>query len=293
MPSQITNKIEKRKNAVATDRNGSEIRPDDTVREIGGQNKQGVIVHIHRTYLFLLNREQAENSGIFVTRAHSVATIAAKGGRAGAAASTGPDLTRMNPAMQRNGISNTALMPPPKSMGRDKLIGQTVRISKGAHKGLIGIVKDATDKEARVELHTRKVIASVSKDSIKIKEGMSDTFTTYNEWAARSRGAFGASRGGYGGNAGGFGSATPRRTDDFAGSRTPMAAANGGRTPGWLRARTGGTTPAAHRDDGSRTVYGGGNDGSRTAYGGAGGVSLVYRIFNLANKTTANCIWRL
>ncbi|KAL9600345.1 MAG: hypothetical protein Q9179_003252 [Wetmoreana sp. 5 TL-2023] len=165
MPSQISNKIERRRNAVATDRNGSEIRNDDTVREIGGEQKKGVILHIYRSFLFLHNREQTENSGISVVRAMNVATVAAKGGRV-AQASNGPDLTKMNPALQRNGANGNSAMPPPKSFGRDRAQGQTVTIRKGPYKGLLGIVRDTTDTEARVELHTKGKTITVAKDTL-------------------------------------------------------------------------------------------------------------------------------
>lgn len=171
MPSQISNKIDKRRNAVATDRNGSEIRTDDTVREIGGEQKQGVILHIYRSFLFLYNREQTDNSGISVVRATNVATVAAKGGRVTAGVAGGPDLTRMNPAMQRNGNANAnGGMPPPKFSGRDRALGQTVTIRRGPYKGLLGIVKDTTDMEARVELHTKAKTITVSKDTLGFKE---------------------------------------------------------------------------------------------------------------------------
>ncbi|KAJ3477215.1 hypothetical protein NLG97_g8896 [Lecanicillium saksenae] len=49
MPSQISNKIPKRKQAVAADRDGSEIRLDDVVKEFTGQQRQGKIIHIHRS----------------------------------------------------------------------------------------------------------------------------------------------------------------------------------------------------------------------------------------------------
>ena len=172
MPSQISNRIERRRNAVATDRNGSEIRNDDTVREIGGEQKRGVILHIYRSFLFLHNREQTENSGISVVRATNVATVAAKGGRV-AQANSGPDLTKMNPAMQRNGANGAngnGAMAPPKSFGRDRAQGQTVTIRKGPYKGLLGIVKDTTDTEARVELHTKGKTITVAKDTLGFKE---------------------------------------------------------------------------------------------------------------------------
>lgn len=171
MPSQISNKIEKRRNAVATDRNGSEIRTDDTVREIGGEQRQGVILHIYRSFLFIHNREQTENSGISVVRATNVATVAAKGGRLTGGGAAGPDLSRMNPAMQRNtGAKANGGMAPPKSFGRDRTLGQTVTIRKGPYKGLLGIVKDTTDLEARVELHTKGKTITVSKDTLGFKE---------------------------------------------------------------------------------------------------------------------------
>lgn len=166
MPSQISNKIERRRHAVATDRNGSEIRMDDTVREIGGEQKQGVILHIYRSFLFLHNREQTENSGISVVRATNVATVAAKGGRVAQAGTTGPDLNKMNPALMRNGVNGNTPMAPPKSFGRDRALGQTVTIRKGAYKGLLGIVKDTTDTEARVELHTKGKTITVPKDTL-------------------------------------------------------------------------------------------------------------------------------
>lgn len=170
MPSQISNKIEKRRNAVATDRNGSEIRTDDTVREIGGEQKQGVILHIFRSFLFLHNREQTEDSGISVVRANNVATVAAKGGRVAQGGTTGPDLNKMNPAMARNGANGNATMAPPKSFGRDRALGQTVTVRKGPYKGLLGIVKDTTDLDARVELHTKSKTISVPKDTLGFKE---------------------------------------------------------------------------------------------------------------------------
>ena len=169
MPSQISNHLERRRHAVATDRNGSEIRNDDTVREVGGERKQGVIMHIYRSFLFVYNREQAENSGTSVLRATNVETVAAKGGRV-AQANSGPDLTKMNPALQRNGVNGTNGMPPPKTFGRDRAMGQTVTIRKGAYKSLLGIVKDTTDTEARVELHTKAKTVTVPKEFLSFKE---------------------------------------------------------------------------------------------------------------------------
>ncbi|KAI0593649.1 hypothetical protein F4775DRAFT_576970 [Biscogniauxia sp. FL1348] len=266
MPSQIANKLPKRKLAVAADRNGSEIRPDDVVKEYGGMGRQGKIIHIHRTYVFCHTNATTENAGIFVSKVSSVSTISAKGGRVNATVS-GPDLNAMNPAKKLNPIGGRGDMPPPKvTFGRDKLLGQTVTIRKGGWKGLLGRVKDTTDTHARVELHTKSKIISVPKTDLMVRDGYSGR-EIKNYDSRRPGGPNG----------------TPARpsqdrasSDWHGGSRTPMAApssrtpawktpsaAAGGRTPAWSKGGDGGRTPAWA--EGSRTVnpY----DGSRTAYG--------------------------
>lgn len=170
MPSQISNKIANRRGGVATDRNGSEIRVGDTVKEANGETRTGNILHIFRAFAFLHNREQMENSGVFVCRTNNLATIVAKGGRI--TTTIGPDLTKMNPALQRNGRPGQAqpMAPPPKIGGRDRTIGQTVTVRMGPYKGLMGIIKDATDLQARVELHTKNKTISIDKDKLGFRE---------------------------------------------------------------------------------------------------------------------------
>lgn len=279
LPSQISNKLERRRFAVATDKDGTEVRNDDTVKEVAGEQRSGSILHIHRVYLFLQNRQQAENSGIFVVRNSAVVTVAAKGGRI-----AGPDLTKMNPAMQRGGATPGAAMLPPKTYGRDRLLGKTVTIRKGPYKGLLGIVKDTTDAEARIELHTKNKVITVSKEVLGVKDPVTGASMDGGRFS-RGGGAIGAPSSGRGG----YGGSTPRVSDGFDGSRTPAMAFggktpawgnsgsnSGSRTPGWklpTNANNGGRTPGWA--DGSRTTnpYA---DGSRTAYGGAtayGGVS--------------------
>ena len=163
LPSQVANRLTPRKDAVATDRNGAEIRIGDTVREVYGEQRSGTVIHIYRSYLFLHNKVQAENSGIVVTRTTNVVTVSAKGGR-----STGPDLSKMNPAVMRPGVHGG--MPPPKTTGRDRLIGKTVSVRKGPFKGLVGIVKDSTDDQARVELHSKNKLVTIPKEILIVKE---------------------------------------------------------------------------------------------------------------------------
>ena len=223
MPSAISNKIEKRKFAVATDRNGSEIRVDDVVKEHGGESRSGRIVHIYRAYLFLRNSATTENAGIFVARTTSVASISAKGGRV-----AGPDLNSMNPAMKRN-VPGITDMAPPKMLGRDRSIGQTVTIRKGPYKGLLGIVKETTDTNARVELHTKSKIVNVAKDALGFRDKISGQSIDPN-----GRGA----RGGYTprGGRGGFGGATPGGWE--GGGRTPAIPGGSERTPAWGLSRS-------------------------------------------------------
>ncbi|KAJ9150329.1 Transcription elongation factor SPT5 [Pleurostoma richardsiae] len=272
MPSQIANKLPKRKTAVAADRNGSEIRLDDVVREYGGQQRQGKIIHIHRSFIFLHSNTTNENAGVFVTRAGNVNTVAAKGGRI-SASSSGPDLSSMNPALKRNPDAGAnANMAPPRVVGRDRALGQTVIIKKGGYKGLLGIVKDTTDTHARVELHTKGKIITVPKADLNFKDKITGRPIDINSRGGMSgRGASGFSSRGGGGGFGAPGS------DWQGGSRTPALSSGPERTPAWGTSRATAHTPAWNRNsdvagsrtpawaDGSRTVnpY----DGSRTAYG--------------------------
>ncbi|GES62438.1 transcription elongation factor SPT5 [Aspergillus terreus] len=255
LPTQVTNKITPRRDAVATDRNGAEIRHGDTVREVYGEQRSGVILHIHRSFLFLHNKAQAENSGIIVVRTTNVVTVSAKGGR-----STGPDLTKMNPALMRNGMPGAGGMGPPKTFGRDRMIGKTVMVRKGPFKGLVGIVKDSSDAQARVELHSKNKLVSIPKEILVVKDPVSGATVDSSRGKGGSRVPYGASSG--------------AASSGWQGSRTPMAA-SGSRTPAWgmsSSARTpawagmGGARTPAWKMDGSRTSnpY----DGNRTAYGG-------------------------
>lgn len=167
LPSRVLNKIEHRRNAATTDRNGSEIKFGDTVREVTGEQRSGVILHVHRAFLFCHSKVEGDNAGIMVTRAINVTTVATSGSKL--ANRSAPDLSRMNPALQKSGMNGTG-MPPPKTFGRDRLVGKTVTIRKGPYKGLLGIVKDTTDVIARVELHSVSKVVPVEKENLSVKE---------------------------------------------------------------------------------------------------------------------------
>jgi len=273
-------KITNRK-SIATDRDGFEIRVGDTVKETQGELRQGSILHIHRSFAFLYNRELNENLGVFAARTSNLATIAAKGARI----NTGPDLNKMNPAMQRrNGPGMMA--PPPQVMrtgGFDRAIGQTVIVRQGPYKGLLGIIKDTTDVTARVELHSNLRTVSLEKSKLTFKtyciSGLSANSSpqgnlSYEEFGNRGRGFSresptpSPSWGGRTPAAGDFGGRTP--AFGGAGGRTPAYKADGGRTPAW---NAGGSnkTPA-WTGSGSKTPAWGGGAGNKTpAWGPASG----------------------
>ncbi|KIW12422.1 hypothetical protein PV08_09699 [Exophiala spinifera] len=266
MPSQV-HRIETRRNAVATDKNGSEIRVGDVVRESGGEGKSGTILHIHRGYVFAHNKLGIENSGIWVARCSNVITTAAKGGRITAPTT---DLTKMNPALQMKRPDMS--MAPPQRPGRDPLQGRHVHINKGTYKGHRAIVKETTAGEARLELQTKNKTINLSKFDLSIVDTNTQAKTRYEDWI-RQRGGPPAMRSG----SGAPGSRIP---DGGFGGRTPAGVMDGGRTPAWgASSRTpawggaggsgldSGRTPAWKGPSGSQTSYGG---GGMTSYGGAG-----------------------
>lgn len=214
LPTQVTNKITPRRDAVATDRNGAEIRHGDTVREMYGEQRNGVILHIHRSFLFLHNKAQAENAGVIVVRTTNVLTVSAKGGR-----SSGPDLTKMNPALMSNGLGGPGSpMPPPKSFGRDRMLGKTVLVRKGPFKGLVGIVKDSSDLQARVELHSKSKLVTIPKELLVVKDPVTGQTIDVSRGKGGPRvpqGASGASQ------------------SAWNGGRTPTAMGDSSRTPAW------------------------------------------------------------
>lgn len=91
--------------------------------------------------------------------------------------------------------------------GRNReLIGQTIKITQGHYKNSIGIVKDATETTARVELHSSCQTISVDVSRIQVIGGASGStgnITTYSRTPSYNA------------------SATPMYRDG-AGGRTPM-----------------------------------------------------------------------
>ena len=103
-----------------------------------------------------------ENGGVFVTRTRSLASLAPK---SNVLKTAGTDLSKMNPAL----VAPTGGMVGSGAMGRgprDRDIGTTVMVIKGAHKGYAGTIKDTNGHIARVELRTGNKVISIEKDKL-------------------------------------------------------------------------------------------------------------------------------
>jgi len=121
------------------------------------------VLHTHQSfYAFLFNREIAENGGVFVTRTRSLASLAPK---SNALKAVNTDLSKMNPTMMAptGGMAGSGAM----TRGpKDRDIGLTVTVIKGAHKGYVGTIKDTNGHIARVELRTGNKVIMIEKEKI-------------------------------------------------------------------------------------------------------------------------------
>lgn len=242
---QAVHKRRDNRHAVALDTEQNSIQRRDIVKVIDGPHsgRQGEIKHLFRSFAFLYSRMMVENGGIFVCRArHLVLAGGSKnnsGGSGGMSSSLGFMSPRLSSPARPGGGPDSGGGGSAGGggrgrgrggfrVGRDKhLIGQTIKITQGPFKGYVGVVKDATESTARVELHSNCQTISVDKNRVAVVGAgpRAGSLSTYNK--------------------------TPLYTG--AGGATPMyGSAAGGRTP--LYSGAGGATPL---HDGSRTpLYG-------------------------------------
>ncbi|XP_071104525.1 transcription elongation factor SPT5-like [Haliotis cracherodii] len=238
-PQSLTRKKDTR-NAVALDSENNNIQVKDIVKVIDGpqSGRSGEIKHLYRSYAFLMSRMVTENGGYFVCRTRHL--VLAGGSRQSNTSFSAGGFVPMSPRLAspahpsgggggggqggagrgRGGISK-----------RDReLIGQTVRVRQGPFKGYIGIVKDATESTARVELHASCKTISVDRSRLATLTGQKvGGFTSSYQKTPM-----------YGG-----------QTPMYGGSRTPMYGSqtpvqDGSRTPHY-----GSQTPS--HEPGSRT----------------------------------------
>lgn len=245
---QSVSKKKDTRRAVALDSEQNQIQVRDIVKVIDGPHsgRQGEIKHVYRGFAFLHSRMMLENGGIFVCKTrHLVLAGSTRQSSTPAVAGYSPTSPRISSPMHPSGTGGRS---PgfggggPGGFGRGRgrrdseLIGETVKITHGPYKGHIGIVKDATESTARVELHSKCQTISVDRTRLAVVGGP---------------------------NKGGLSSYS--RTPMY-GSQTPMYG-SGSRTPMY-----GSQTP--QYEAGSRTPHYGSqtpvHDGSRTpSHGGA------------------------
>uniref|UniRef100_A0A5F8G394 Transcription elongation factor SPT5 n=1 Tax=Monodelphis domestica TaxID=13616 RepID=A0A5F8G394_MONDO len=151
--------------AVALDSEQNNIHVRDIVKVIDGPHsgREGEIRHLFRGFAFLHCKKLVENGGMFVCKTRHLVLAGGSKPRdvtnftVGGFAPMSPRISSpMHPSAggQRGGFGN------------NDLIGQTVRISQGPYKGYIGVVKDATESTARVELHSTCQTISVDRQRL-------------------------------------------------------------------------------------------------------------------------------
>ncbi|XP_071182024.1 transcription elongation factor SPT5-like isoform X2 [Mytilus edulis] len=263
-PASITRKKDT-KHAVALDSENNNVQVKDIVKVIDGPHsgRSGEIKHLYRSFAFLLSRMMTENGGYFVCRTRHLVLAGGSKTNTGTLSVTGfsPMSPRLSspahpdsggggaPSMGRGGGGGAGAGRGGLTKRDKELIGQTVRIIQGPFKGYIGIVKDATESTARVELHSSCKTISVDKNRL--------VSLTGGRPKDGSTSAYGRTPV-YGGQTPMYGSRTPMygsQTPLHDGSRTPHYGSQtpshepGNRTPGqsaWDPANP--NTPARQND---------------------------------------------
>lgn len=240
--SQAVTKKNENKKAVALDKDSNPIQVKDQVTIIDGpyKGKIAVVKHIYRTWVFLHSKAVMEFGGMFVCKARLLQIVGSSGNRSMTTGFATPGMNAgymspritspLHPSAGRGADGGNHMMPPSAFGGRDRqsaeLIGKTIRIVKGSYKGHIGIVKDAIQSNARVELHSDCKTITVSMRNIKLADGgtIPDSAMGLN-YSTRQTPAFSATTPSHGG-----------RTPSHMGSHTPMH--DGSATPMHSTAQT-------------------------------------------------------
>lgn len=224
----VTKKSESNKKAVALDKDSNPIQVKDQVTVVDGQfkGKTAVVKHIYRSWVFLHSKSVLEHGGMFVCRSRLVQVVGSNANRNLATGFASPAMNTgfMSPRIQSPSHPSAGRVDPGGNMmaanafgGRDRqsqaLIGKTIRIVKGSYKGHIGIVKDAIQENARVELHSDCRTITVSMRNIKLADGGAIPESSFAAFAysARQTPAYSAATPSHGG-----------RTPSHVGLQTPM-----------------------------------------------------------------------
>lgn len=225
--SQAVSKKNENKKAVALDKNNCPIQVKDQVTVMDGpyKGKTAVVKHIFRAYTFLHSKAVMEFGGMFVCKARMIQVIGSNSNRGMATGFTAPNMNSgfmspkitspLHPSAGKGGDGGNQTMSSNTFGGRDResaaLIGKTIRIVRGSYKGHIGIVKDAIQANARVELHSDCKTITVSMNNIKLADGGVIPESAMGSMYTRATPAYSAATPSHGG-----------RTPSHAGMQTPM-----------------------------------------------------------------------
>lgn len=163
----------------AQDRLRNTVSAKDVVKIVEGpsKDKQGPVEHIFRGILFIYDRHHLEHAGFICAKSQSCILIG--GSRANADRNGGSQGTRFaHLKTPPRGLQSPARSPggPPRPYGgrhnrggrggHDSLIGTTVKIRQGPHKGYRGRVKDVKGSFVRVELESQMKEVTVDRNHI-------------------------------------------------------------------------------------------------------------------------------
>lgn len=174
-PTALQKRRENR-STFALDVSQNQIQRKDIVNVLEGPHagRDGEIKHLYRNFAFLHSRMYTENGGIFACKTRHLKLT---GGNKAAANGMTPGF--MSPRIQspmhpsggrggrgggrggRGGGGNRV------TRDRENL-GKTIKITGGPYKGAVGIIKDATESTARVELHSSCQTISVDRNHISL-----------------------------------------------------------------------------------------------------------------------------
>lgn len=223
----VTKKSESNKKAVSLDKDNNPIQVKDQVTVIDGpfKGKSAVVKHIYRSWAFLHSKTVTENGGMFVCKSRLLQVVGSTG--AGRGLTTGFNSPANNMGFMSPRIASPhhpsagrgdpigSSMPVNSFGGRNRQstawIGKTIKIVKGSYKGHIGIVKDAIQENARVELHSDCRTITVSMLNIRAVDGSVVVSMDPMAYSTRQTPAYSAATPSHGG-----------RTPAHAGMQTPM-----------------------------------------------------------------------
>jgi transcription elongation factor SPT5 len=155
--------------AVTFDSNSQQLMCDDVVRVIQGPHKgrQGTVKHVYRNFLYIYSFLHSKHSGVMVVRSKHVNSVGSVGARAAVNQRPGMTPAMQSPRHTRGQGSRAGARFQRNRFRNDELQGKKVRVKKGPHKGMIGVVASVTESSVRVELHALMKTITVSRQDVK------------------------------------------------------------------------------------------------------------------------------